>query len=311
MSMAALPDRTPSPHGMAPGRETYAFLAVNILAWGSNYPLMKLAIGDMPPLAFTAVRLAGAACVLAIILMLVKARSLLPAPGERVPLAVAGLFQIAAMLGLTILGLSTVQPGRAVLLVYTMQLWAVPLGAWLLREKPGPGTLAGSAIGFIGILVFFNPASIDWQDRGTLMGNGLILLAAISWALGSCLYRKRAWKSGFTVQTLWQMGISAVPIAVLSLIFEHSATLQFTSRLAAIVIFNWFVPTALGLWCWGKVLSAMPASIAGQWLLLTPIVGFALSALFMNEPVTPTLLISAVLISAGILLTMRSQAVAR
>jgi drug/metabolite transporter (DMT)-like permease len=308
--MAALPDRIRSLDSVTPRHKTYALLALIILAWGSNYPLMKMAIGDMPPLAFTAVRLTGAACALAIILVLLRAQSLLPAPGERMPLAIAGLFQIAAMLGLTIIGLTTVEPGRAVLLVYTMQLWAVPLGAWLLKEKPSPGMLTGSAIGFLGILIFFNPASANWHDLGTLVGNGLILLAAVSWALGSCLYRKRAWKSSFMVQTLWQMGISAVPIAALSLVFERGAILHFTSRLAAIIVFNWLVPTALALWCWSKILSAMPVSVAGQWLLLTPIVGFALSALFLNEAVTPTLLISAALIATGIFLTMRSETVA-
>lgn len=279
-----------------------------IFAWGSNYPLMKLAIADMPPLAFTAVRLVGAAGVLIAILLVSRRRSLLPAPGERVPLAVVGLFQIAAMLGFTIIGLTVVPPGRAGLLVYTMQLWSVPLGLWLLRERPGPGALAGSAVGFAGILVFFNPAAFNWHDHHTLVGSGLILLAAISWAFGSCLYRKRAWRSGFMEQTLWQMGCSALPIAALSLLFERDAALHLTARLVAIVIFNWLVPTALALWCWGKVLSVMPVSTAGQWLLLTPMVGFALSALFMNEPVTAPLIASAALIAAGIFLTMRREA---
>jgi drug/metabolite transporter (DMT)-like permease len=306
-SSEALSVAGPSVPSRFPHAQTYISLAVMIVAWGSNYPLMKLAIGDMPPLAFTALRLAGAAGVLACILLQQRGR-LLPARGERAQLAVVGLLQIAAMLGFTIIGLTTVPPGRAALLVYTMQLWAVPFGIWLLRERPSLGMLIGSAIGFAGLLVFFNPASLDWRDRGTLTGSGLILLGAISWSLGSCLYRRHTWQSSLMTQTLWQMGISMVPIAAFSAVFEHQAAFHLTAQLAAIILFNWFVPTALAMSCWGKVLSMMPVSVAGQWLLLTPMVGFALSARFMHEAVTPALLLSAALIVAGIFVTMRSTA---
>lgn len=291
----------------SPRVQTYVWLVAMIVAWGSNYPLMKLAIGDMPPLAFTALRLAGAAAVLGCILLQQRGR-LLPERGERAPLAVVGLLQIGAMLGFTIIGLTAVPPGRAALLVYTMQLWSVPFSFWLLRERPNLGMIIGSAIGFAGLLAFFNPASLDWRDRGTLIGSGLILIGAISWSLGSCLYRRRTWRSSFMAQALWQMGISMLPMLALSAVFEHHAAFHFNARLAAIILFNWLVPTAWAMWCWGKVLSEMRVSVAGQWLLLTPMVGFALSALFMHEPVTRALLVSAALIVVGILVTMRSTA---
>jgi drug/metabolite transporter (DMT)-like permease len=306
--MVELPAPLPPASAAAVRGQTYLLLAFIVLAWGSNYPLMKLAIADMPPLAFTAVRLFGAAAVLGIILAW-KRQPLLPVAGERRPLAIAGLFQIAGMLGLTIIGLTTVSPGRAGLLVYTMQLWAVPLSMLILREKPGARMLVGSAIGLAGILVFFIPSSIDWHDPATLPGYTLILLAAIAWALGSCLYRRHAWQSSFMAQTLWQIGVSALAISALSLAFEHDGTFHLTARLGAIVVFNWFVPTALGLWCWSKVLSVMPVSTAGQWLLLTPLVGLMLSVVFMNEPVTLALVTSTVLITGGILLTVQGEAV--
>ena len=307
--MVALPTKPQSVAVAAPASQSYLLLAIIILAWGGNYPLMRLAINDMPPLAFTAIRLVGASCVLAVILVASFGRkALIPIPGERVPLAIIGFFQVAVVLGLTIIGLTTVSPGRTVVLVYTMQLWAVPLGVWLLRERVGVGKLAGTAVGFAGIMVFFNPTEIDWLDAGMLLGSGLILLASLAWALGSCLYRKQVWKTGFMTQTLWQFLVSLMPISALSLLLEHDAAVHPSLQLAIIVLFNWFVPTALAMWCWAKVLFVMPASTAGQFLLLTPIVGFLLSAVFLDEPVSSTLVASAALIAIGIFLTMRSDA---
>lgn len=307
--MVALPAKPPLVAMTAPSSQPYLLLAIIILAWGGNYPLMHLALDDMPPLAFTSTRLLGASCVLAVILVASSGReALIPMRGERLPLAIIGLFQVAAMLGLTIIGLTTVPPGRTVLLVYTMQLWAVPLGVWLLRERIGAGKLLGTAVGFAGIVLFFNPAAIDWHQTGMLVGSGLILLASMAWALGSCLYRKRVWKTGFMTQTLWQLLISWVPISALSFLLERDAAFHPSLQLAIIVLFNWFVPTALAMWCWAKVLSVMSASSAGQFLLLTPIVGFLLSAAFFDEPVTSILVASAALIATGIFLTMRSEA---
>lgn len=307
--MVVLPATPQSIAMTAPSSQTYVLLAIIVLAWGGNYPLMRLAIDDMPPLAFTCIRLLGASCVLAFILVAsVGSKGLIPIPAERLPLAIIGLLQVAAVLGLTIIGLTTVPPGRTVVLVYTMQLWAVPLGVWLLRERIGAGKLLGTAIGLAGIVVFFDPEVIDWHQAGTLVGSGLILLASIGWALGSCLYRRRAWKTGFMTQTLWQFLVSLVPISALSLLLEQHAAFYPSWRLAIIVLFNWFVPTALAMWCWAKVLSVMPASGAGQFILLTPIVGFLLSAVIFHEPVTRTLVASAALIAAGIFLTMRSEA---
>jgi drug/metabolite transporter (DMT)-like permease len=289
-------------------RKTYSLLALIILAWGGNYPLMKLALADVAPLAFTAIRLLGASAVLAVALVLSGQRQFIPARGERLPLAIIGLFQIAAMFGLTIIGLGSVPPGRTVLLVYTMQLWAVPLGVWLLGEKLPVAKVAGALIGFAGILVFFRPDVIDWHDRGALLGSGMILLGSMCWAFGSCLYRRRVWKTGFAAQTLWQIFIAFVPILLLSLLFEYGRDFHPTLRLAAIVVFNWLVATAFAMWCWSKVLSVMPASTAGQILLLTPLVGFLLSAVFLGESVPPALIASAALITAGIYVTMRSEA---
>lgn len=292
----------------APSWTTYLLLAVTVFAWGANYPLMKLAIADMPPLAFTAARLWGAAVVLALVLLLFRQGPLLPIRGERLPLAIVGLFQIGAMLGLTIVGLLTVPAGRATLLVYTMSLWAVPIGRILLREQISFPRLCGVVIGMAGLLVFFNPMAIDWHHPGAMLGSGLILAGSVCWAFGSCLYRRKRWLSGFVSQTFWQLLVASLPVALTSLIMEHGQALDITLRLSLIVVYNWMVPTALSMWCWNRVLAVMSVSTAGQFLLFTPLVGFCLSMVFLHEPMSGSLIASAILILAGLFITIRSGA---
>jgi drug/metabolite transporter (DMT)-like permease len=80
-----------------------------------------------------------------------------------------------------------------------MPLWAIPIGLFLWPEPQGRNQLIGAATGFAGLVLFMNPGLVDWRNGRVLAGNALLLLAAILWALGSCLYRRRAWRSSFWV----------------------------------------------------------------------------------------------------------------
>src|SRR5271169_6187786 len=150
---------------------TVLYLDLTILLWGSNCPMLKLAVADAPPIAFTAARLLGSAAIIAI-LLLVWRRPLLPDRGERAMLAWSGFLQIGALLGANMIGLQFMQPGRAAVLTFTMPLWAIPLSVWLLHERPHPMKIVGGLVGFIGLAVFFDPTLVDWHDRGALLGNG-------------------------------------------------------------------------------------------------------------------------------------------
>ena len=133
------------------------------------------------------------------------------------------------------------------------------------------------------------------------------MLASILWALGSCLYRRYTWRSPFWVQTLWQLAVSIVPVGVIVLIGAARGPVHWSPGLVAILAYNCIVTTALGYFLWGKVLSMMLATMAGQVLTLTPIGGFVLSTLIFGGAVTADVAISIALIVGGILVTLRRR----
>lgn len=291
-----------------PGTVVYAQLAGIVLFWGANWPLMKLALSEIGPLTFCLLRFAGAAAVLALLSRVLRF-PLLPPPGERWPLALVGLLQIAGMLDLSSIALRVVPPGRAAVLAYTMQMWALPLGVLLAGERFTRGRVIGALLTFAGVLVFFNPALMDWSDPAVLLGNGLLLACALSWALGATLYRRRrgGWRTPFWTQTFWQIAVSAVATAPLALAAEHARPIHWTPALGTVLAFNWVIATGLCFWWWAKSLTAMPAAQAGQIICLVPVTALLLSAVFMGEPLTVGVLIAVALIGAGILTTMRAR----
>ncbi len=285
---------------------TPLYLAVAILAWGGNWILMKLVVGDIPAVAFTAIRVVGAAVVVFAFIVATR-RPLFPVSEERWPLAGIGLLQIAALLSLGILALRHVAAGRAVVLTYTMQIWAIPLERWLVGQRISGVKLIGAAVSLVGLLLYMEPGMIDWSDPGTLMGNALLLAGAIVWALGACLYRRRVWRSDVWTQTAWQLLVSIPPLSVAAML-GWDRPIVWSPTLIAVFLFNWTVPTALAYWCWARVLAVMPAGTAGQWLLLTPVFAYLASVVVFGDAVTLPIVASIALILAGLLVTVRAPA---
>ncbi|HKM71475.1 MAG TPA: DMT family transporter [Stellaceae bacterium] len=285
-------------------RLAYVYLGVMVATWAGNWPLMRLALAHTEPMVFVSLRMAGSIAILAPILVVLR-RPLLPDPGERLALFWVGLFQVTGFLVFSIIGLAIVAPGRAIVLAYTMPLWAILLGLGWSREVLSPRKLAGATIGFAGLVVFMNPALVNWTNRREVTGNLLLLLAAICWAVGSCVYGRRAWQSSFWAQTFWQLAVGAITIVAPTFVLEADWSVQWTPGFAAILAYNWIVTTALGYFLWNKVLAVMSPAVAGQVLTLTPISGFLLSTLIFGGAITTDIVAGILLIAIGLVLTLR------
>jgi drug/metabolite transporter (DMT)-like permease len=282
----------------------FFYLGVMIVTWAGNWPLMKLALGQMPPMLCVLLRLIGSLALIAPALVIAR-QPLLPLRGERLELFWVGELQVAGFLICSIIGLAILPAGRAIVLAYTMPLWAIPIGLFLWPEPLSRSQPAGTAIGFAGLVLFMNPSLVDWGDKRSLAGNALLLLAAIVWALGSCLYRRHSWRSPFWVQTFWQLAVSIIPVAALVLTGTAGGPVHWSPELAGILAYNCIVTTALGYFLWGKVLSMMSAAIAGQVLTLTPIGGFLLSELMFGGTISAEVALSILLIVGGIFVTLQ------
>ncbi len=298
---------TTSENVSAPPRIVYLYLGIIVVSWAANWPLMKLALADAPPVEFVLLRLVGSLAFMAPALLVLGGR-LVPERGERLGLFVVGQLQIAGFLIASIIGLSIVPAGRAIILAYTMALWAIPIELWLEPRILGRWQLVGGAVGFAGLFLFMNPTLVDWADTRVLGANAMLLLAAICWAAGSVLYRRRVWRSGFWAQTYWQLAVSAVTItAVAPFVWPgtFATPVHWSGRLVAVLAYNWVLTTSLGYFLWNKVLSLMPAGVAGQVMALTPVGGFLLSTAIFGGSVTADVIVSIALIVAGIMLTLR------
>jgi drug/metabolite transporter (DMT)-like permease len=135
----------------------------------------------------------------------------------------------------------------------------------------------------------------------------MLLLAAVCWAAGSVLYRRRPWRSNFWTQTFWQVVVSAVALAAIAIPVTWGEPIRWTPTLILVLAYNWAISIALGYFLWNKVLSVMPAGVAGQVMALSPVGGFLLSVAIFGGGITADVVLSIALIVGGIALTLRAR----
>ena len=281
---------------------TVGYLLVVIFAWGGNYTWTKLGLENAGPWTFNALRYGLALVILVVVLGIRDPRSLLPVRGERLGLGLIGFLQIAVMTGATTFAMTMIEASRTVLIAYSMPIWGMALGFFVLGERVSAMMVVGLALGLSGLVLLCAPWAMDWTSQGAVMGSLIALGGTLAWALASVLYRRRRWKSSFWSQIFGQLAAATITLIPVGSWLEVQPT-HLTPGLGVIIAWNAIVPTLLAFYCWARALDRVPVAKASQLLLLSPVLGVALSALVLGEPVTASLLVSGGLIIAGALLS--------
>ncbi len=282
---------------------TLVLLAVVIFAWGGNYTWIKIALRDIGPWTFNAVRYCGAACLIGLVLLLHGGpRHLLPVRGERIGLAGIGLLPGAVLSMLITVSLAWIESTWTILLIYSNPLWTLLLSSVVLGERLTPFNVAGVVLGLAGIALLTNPWALPWE-ASTLPGIISALIGAIAWALGSVLYRRRRWRSTFWQQVFWQLAASGCVTAAAAAWFEADKAVTLSRALILIMAYNMAIPTALAFWCWSQALTRVKPTTASQILLLSPVFGVAQGHVVLGEPLSVAVVASGGCVLAGALLT--------
>jgi drug/metabolite transporter (DMT)-like permease len=257
-------------------------LLLTALGWGSNWPMLKLLLAEMPPLAARSWAGMAAAALFAL------GASALGIP-LAVPrrfwgrLAVASLLNVTAWMGFATVGLLWLRASEAAILAYTMPVWTALLAWPVLGDRPSGQRVAGMALGLGSVAVLMAGRGIEF-GLAKLPGMALVLLAALLFALGSVLAKRYPLPMHPAAAVTWQVGLGCLPLWLLSFVVED---VPWTSLSAEAWFFLvWMAVVALGLayLCWFGALARLPASTATLGTLLTPVVGVIGAGIFVGEP---------------------------
>lgn len=195
--------------------------------------------------------------------------------------------------------------GRASVIFYSMPVWfAVMSHFGLPGQRITPIKGAGLLVSFAGTawaILGGAPAG----GPGSLLGDLCALGAALGWAATAFLARAtRLAKAGPEMQ-LWWMVLVSGPILLLAAPAFGPLLREVEPLHWAGLVFQASVVVAGGFIGWLWLMSVYPPPTVASFSFLTPIFAIGLGHLIFDEPVTLSLLGSAALVAAGIVLINR------
>ncbi len=285
------------------GRD-YVLILLIVLAWAGNFLTSALAMREVPPLLFTALRFA----LLALPLVFVIKRP----PAGQWPRLLAVCLCIGVLhFGTSFMALKMAGDLSSPAIVMQSYVPMTTLLAWaLLGERFAWRTGVAIALSFGGVLVLgFDPLVLDRP-----MALLVMLVSALLLAIGTVLMKGLRGLDVYSQQG-WMAVISLLPLLAASALFEPGSF----ARLASASWVAWagglyaaFVSSLLGHGLYFLLVQRHPVAQVTPWLLLVPVFAVALGIAFWGDQPGPRLYLGGAMVLGGVLvIALRTLAKAR
>jgi O-acetylserine/cysteine efflux transporter len=279
-----------------PARHFLLALAV-VAVWGTNFVVIKVALAQLPPLLFAALRFACA---------LLPAVLFLPRPKVAWRnLAAYGLLIGVGQFGLLFIAMNGhISPGLASLVIQTQVFFTIGLSMRYSGERVRPVQWLALALAASGIVVI----ALHTDGSTSVAGLAIILVAAMAWAGGNHASRQ-AGRVDMLGYVVWASAFAVPPLLALSLLLEGPARVA-QALVAAdaaawgAVVWQALGNTLFGYAAWGWLLARHPAATITPMALLVPVFGMGASAWLLAEPLPTWKLAAAALVMGGLALNL-------
>ena len=283
----------------------FGWLDVTLLAvaliWGANFVVIKAALSQFDPLAFTALRFSLAT--------LVMVPGLFTGPRGQ-PLTAAAWVQLGllAIVGnvlyqpLAALGLQTTTATNAALIVSTAPAWVAVMGHLLGLERLGARAWFGVALSAAGLaLVVAGGGQGLSLARENMLGNFYSLLAALGWA-GSTLMMRPLVLRYSTHSVIVLSNLLAIPVLGLLAVPGFRAQSWGAISLTAWVQLSLsaLLAICLAYSLWAKGVQRLGSTRTALYGNLVPVFAALAGLLFLGEQLAPLQLLGAALVLAGL-----------
>ncbi len=283
-------------HAALPLRHFFLALAV-VAVWGTNFVVIKLALGELPPLLFAALRFT---------LALVPAMFFLPRPAVSWQnLALYGVLIGVGQFGLLYMAMTRfISPGIASLVVQTQVFFTIGLSMLMAGERVRGFQWFALLLATSGIVTIL--AHTDGTT--TVVGLLMVLLASFAWAGGN-IAAKRGAPANMLAYVVWSSAFAIPPLFALSFAVEGWDAMVagvLHSPLSAWAAIAWqaWGNTLFGYAAWGWLLARYPAATIAPMALLVPVFGIGASVLYLGEPLPAWKLVAAALVLSGLALNL-------
>lgn len=291
---------TPKGLGSEINWEGLPYLFAVYVIWGSTYLAIRVAVrpgSGFPPFTMGATRILFAGAII-FVWSALRRYQLRVSRKELGLLAASGILLWTGGNGLIIWAEQRVNSGYAALIISTVPIWVALIEALIDRRLPSRSLVAALLVGFSGIVVLSAP-QISNANRAGMLALGALLLAPISWSLGSILQQRRPVKRPVLVTSAYQHLFGGLGFVVAMLLTsEPRPSPSPDAWLAWVYLVT--VGSLIGFTSFLQALRLLPISIVTTYAYVNPVVAVILGAIILHEPVTPWMVAGSVLVLFGV-----------
>ena len=280
-----------------------------VVVWGASFIAIKVALRTVSPVTVVWMRFTIGVVVLAFVVGM-RRQFMLPARRDLVNFAFLGFLGITWHQWLQSTGLQTSQASTTAWIISITPVFMALLGWLMLKERIHRWQTAGILLAAAGVLLVVTKGDFSSLAVGQFGAPGdlLILISAPNWALFSILSRGGLKAHPAARMMLYVMGFGLVFTSVLLFTGPGLAEIsQLDGQGWGAVIFLGVACTGLAYVAWYDALQALPASQAGVFLYLEPLVAVVVAAAVLNEAVVWAGLVGGALILLGVWLVNRPR----
>jgi drug/metabolite transporter (DMT)-like permease len=281
------------------------------IAWGTTYLAIRFAVETIPPFFMTGTRFLIAGVVLYIWRRLVGDPT--PTRIQWRSACIIGSFLLVGGIGGVTLAERYIPSGIAALVVAATPLWIVLIEA--IRpggSRPTWQSIAGVLLGMAGIVILVDPGTASAHQPGySLFGILIVLLAALSWSVGSIYCHQVNQPDSPLLGAGMELLAGAAGSYLIGLLMGESRQLDYSaislrslSGLGYLIV----VGSLIGFVCYTWLLRVAPTQLVVTYAYVNPLVAVLLGSLIAGEALTPRVLIASPLILAAVaLIQLRQQ----
>lgn len=279
---------------------TYAGLILTVIFWGASFVATKIVLLELTPATIIVIRFGVGFLVLLITVGL--RQEIKPVHRQKLPfLALLGFLGITFHQWLQVTGLKSTPATITAWIVATIPVFVALLGWAILGERLTKQQVAGITLAAGGAVTVVSGGDLLALTTGRVgtMGDIMIAISAINWAVFTVLSKRALGMPSPDVSKDTVANGSPVIVMLYVMGFGLAFSIPWAlvdggwRALATISDQGWWALLFLGVACsglaylfWFKALDVMPATQAGVFLYLEPLVTAVLAGPMLGESTT-------------------------
>lgn len=277
----------------------YLYLLLVFSIWGSLYVVSKFVLGKIPTFTILFLRFFIASILLSFMLRKKKFKKIEKKDYKYIAFFGIGGYFISV--GAQLIGTKLASASLASLVNSLNPVVIMIMASIFLHEKLTAKKIGSIILALTGVYLIIGGGGAKGQVAGILFS----VFSVLTWSVVSVLIRKITQKYDSIKITLYGLIIAAIcnlPISIIEIASSDEIHMDLQAILA--ILYMGMICTGAAYVLWNKSLSMLEAGTCSAFYPVQPLVSILLGIIFLKETITIQIVIGAILIILGVLLSL-------